>query len=242
MSRIQADAGHIFNILHWIKRIEAVSIKNYEDPEDYKDLLSKNLENIGNSINKISEETKEMFGYSKKDWQEIIGFRNISAHTYEIVNMKEVKNIVEKDIPELKQKTINIVNLLIEKSINNGNSLEFSFNKKIYSVEPIFNNNEKVRIVIDGDSFAPKILLKNDISSTINNIVAGKEIINGISVSSYESLFKEKGIDAAIKQMKDDKVDNSVIRFRYKEIFPFVSRSEVEKAIKKYENEKGMSR
>ena len=42
--------------------------------------------------------------------------------------------------------------------------------------------------------------------------------------------------------MKDDRVDNSVIRFRYKEIFPDKPLSEVEKAIKAAEIDKGTER
>lgn len=183
MSGTQADISHIFNILHWVKRIEAISMKNYEDPEDYKDLLSKNLENIGNSINKISKDTEKMFGYSQKEWGQIIGFRNISAHAYEMISMKEVQNIVDNDIPKLRQKTITATGLLIEKSLSAGNSLEFSFNNKIYSIEPTFNSKDKIKVVIDGNSFIPKTLLKKDISMVINNIIDGKEITNGISMN-----------------------------------------------------------
>ncbi len=181
MSGAQSDISHIFNILRWIKRIEGISAKKYEDPEDYKDLLSKNLENIGNSLNKISKDAENMFEYSQKEWGQIIGFRNISAHTYETISLKEVQNIVDKDIPVLKQKTINAASQLINKSLNESNSLEFVFNNKIYSIEPIFNSNNKINIVIDGNSFISKPILKKDISAVINNIINGNEITNGIS-------------------------------------------------------------
>ena len=181
MNGIQADIGHIFNIFRWIKRIEAISAKNYEDPEDYKDLLSKNLENIGNSINKISKDTEKMFGYSPKEWGQIVGFRNISAHTYETINIKEVQNIVNNDIPELKQKTITAAGLLIEKSIGIGKSLEFSFDDRIYSIEPIFNCKDKIKLIIDGNNFTSKSILKKDIPVIINNIINGNEVTNGIS-------------------------------------------------------------
>jgi uncharacterized protein with HEPN domain len=78
----ERDLGHLFDILYWIKRINAIYKRNYEDTEDYKDLLCKNLENIGISAGQISEKNRDLFLYSKDDWKAIIGFRNISAHTY----------------------------------------------------------------------------------------------------------------------------------------------------------------
>ena len=61
------DLSLLFDSLYWIKRVNTVYRKNYEDPEDYKDLICKNLENIGISLAKISEKHAHIILTQKKN-------------------------------------------------------------------------------------------------------------------------------------------------------------------------------
>ncbi|MHB1665185.1 MAG: HepT-like ribonuclease domain-containing protein [bacterium] len=175
MKDLERDLGHLFDILYWIKRLNVVSKRNYEDPEDYKDLLCKNLENIGISGGKISDNTRGLYLYSKDEWKEIIGFRNISAHAYETISMKTVLDIVKNDIPEFKEKTSNIISSLIKENLENKKPVEFEFEKKIYSLEYPYPYNDKINIITDNDNFNLKTILMKNIPQVIDNIVNNKE-------------------------------------------------------------------
>ena len=59
------------------------------------------------SILRIGELVKNLTADFRKNnpqvkWKAIAGFRDIIAHKYDIVDMNEVYNTLEKDFPELK--------------------------------------------------------------------------------------------------------------------------------------------
>lgn len=168
------DSSFLFDNLYWIKRVNTVYRKNYEDPEDYKDLICKNLENIGISLAKISDKTRAYYPYSKEEWKKLIGFRNISAHTYKIINMKIVMDIVENKIPDLKNNTVNAIKSLIRDAAEENRTIEFEFEKNVYSLNYPYPYN-KVSITING-SFNPESILKNNINQAIDNIINGREL------------------------------------------------------------------
>lgn len=172
------DLSLLFDSLYWIKRVNTVYRKNYEDPEDYKDLICKNLENIGISLAKISDKTHAYYPYSKEEWRKLVGFRNISAHTYKIINMKIVIDIVENKISDLKDNTVNAIKSLIRDAAEESISIEFEFEKNVYSLNYLYPYN-KVSITING-SFNPKSILINNINQAIDNIINGRELTFGI--------------------------------------------------------------
>lgn len=176
------DLSLLFDSLYWIKRINTIYQKNYEDPEDYKDLICKNLENIGVSLGEISDKTRAYYPYSKEDWKKIIGFRNISAHTYKIINMKIVMDLVENKMPELRDNTVNVIKSLIRNTAEENKSIEFEFNKNVYSLNYPYPY-DKVAININ-DGFNSKSTLKNNINQVVNNIINGKELTFGISFNT----------------------------------------------------------
>ncbi len=86
MKEFDKDLNLLLDSLYWIKRINTVYQKNYEDPEDYKDLICKNLENIGISLGEVSDKTRSLFPYSKEDWKKKIkGVRFIYSSTPDCV-------------------------------------------------------------------------------------------------------------------------------------------------------------
>ncbi len=69
---------------------------------------------------------------------------------------------------------------------------------------------------------------------------------NGIAgnrkFQKYRDIYQTSGFNAAVAEMKQDKIDDAVIKFHYKEIFPDKSLTEVEKAVNAIEKDRGMER
>lgn len=68
----------------------------------------KQMEIIGEASNHISKEIKSQF--SKIEWEQIIGMRNLLVHEYFGIDSNLVWEIVKKDLPELKYKIVSILN------------------------------------------------------------------------------------------------------------------------------------
>ena len=57
--------------------------------------------NIGELVKGLSNESR--LQYAKIPWKQIAGFRDIAAHKYAALNMKDVYTTVINDLPELKK-------------------------------------------------------------------------------------------------------------------------------------------
>ncbi len=66
-----------------------------------QDAVCRRLEIIGEAANKLSSEFTEQF--SNIPWHEIVAMRNIIIHEYFAVDLDQVWNTVQKDIPKLKR-------------------------------------------------------------------------------------------------------------------------------------------
>ena len=60
-----------------------------------------NLQCIGECVYKLSSEF--INAHDKIDWEAIEGLRHVLVHDYYAVNMETVWNIIQKDVPNLKQ-------------------------------------------------------------------------------------------------------------------------------------------
>ena len=69
----------------------------------------KQMEIIGEASNHISEETKSKF--SSIQWAQIIGMRNVFVHEYFGVDTSLVWEIIKNDVPDLKEKIKQILDL-----------------------------------------------------------------------------------------------------------------------------------
>lgn len=67
----------------------------------------KQLEIIGEAVNSLTDEFKRRF--SNIEWRTIIGLRNIPVHHYFGIDENVVWGIIQKDIPELKVKVVDIL-------------------------------------------------------------------------------------------------------------------------------------
>lgn len=70
----------------------------------------KQLEIIGEAANHITDHFKRI--YNEIQWREIVGLRNLLVHEYFGIDTKIIWDILESDIPKLKNEVEEILNLL----------------------------------------------------------------------------------------------------------------------------------
>lgn len=85
------------------KYVEGVShFQDFQSNEEKVDAVILNLEQIGETANKLSNETKEK--YPTIHWPRIIGLRNMISHDYEGIRLNIIYDIAIASIPVLLSK------------------------------------------------------------------------------------------------------------------------------------------
>ena len=96
----------IQDILENIKDIESFSKglnkEKFENDKLKQNAVIRSLEIIGEATKNIPDSFRKR--YPKIPWRKIAGFRDILSHAYFGVSMDRVWNIIEKDLPDLKEK------------------------------------------------------------------------------------------------------------------------------------------
>ena len=99
---------HILDSIHEIESyLIDVDIDSFLANSMMKFACIKQMEIIGEASNHISEEVKVKF--STIEWGQIIGMRNVFVHEYFGVDSSIVWQIIKGDIPELKERIIEIL-------------------------------------------------------------------------------------------------------------------------------------
>lgn len=103
---MQKDARiYIEDILFSISLIEQytcdLSYDKFEESYDAQDKIMRRLEIIAEAAKKLPEDVRAQ--HKDVPWKSIIGLRNIIAHNYDEVNLKEIWNIVTHHLPETKK-------------------------------------------------------------------------------------------------------------------------------------------
>ena len=102
---------HILDAIHEIESyLIDVNIDSFLENSMMKFACIKQMEIIGEASNQISEEVKVKF--STIEWGQIIGMRNVFVHEYFGVDSSIVWQIIQGDIPELKERIIEILKSL----------------------------------------------------------------------------------------------------------------------------------
>jgi len=106
------DEANLLSILDSISKIEKYTqdISNedelFNDSETF-DAVLMNFIVIGEMVVRLSDECTTQ--HTSVNWFKIKGFRNIVAHDYFGVDAKEVWNIIQLHLPQLKQDIQNII-------------------------------------------------------------------------------------------------------------------------------------
>lgn len=91
--------------------LEAVGDMSFEEfnvQEMFKRGVCMTVINVGELVKNLSSEFRN--DYSHIPWKDIAGFRDIAAHKYQTLNMKDVYSTIMNDFPELKINIQKIIN------------------------------------------------------------------------------------------------------------------------------------
>ena len=101
------DKTYIDRIIKYAKKIgrymqEVDTFRDFEKNDEKVDAVILNLEQIGETAKKLSEETKQ--NYKSIHWPSIIGLRNMISHEYEGIRLNIIYDIATSNIPEVLSK------------------------------------------------------------------------------------------------------------------------------------------
>jgi len=101
------DKIYIDRIIKYAKKIgryieEVDTFKDFENNDEKVDAVILNLEQIGETAKKLSDETKQ--NYPSIHWLSIIGLRNMISHEYEGIRLNIIYDVAKGNIPELLSK------------------------------------------------------------------------------------------------------------------------------------------
>ncbi|MEL6489107.1 MAG: HepT-like ribonuclease domain-containing protein [Cyanobacteria bacterium J06621_3] len=94
----------IIHIRECITRIETFTEEGrsafFEDLRT-QDAVIRNLETLADATQRLPEEWKN--SYPNIDWRKVADFRNFLAHQYLDINLNIIWEVIQKQIPELKE-------------------------------------------------------------------------------------------------------------------------------------------
>jgi uncharacterized protein with HEPN domain len=101
---LKDDRLYLIHIREAVERIEEYTREGKEfflDDRKTQDAVLRNLHTLAESSQRISNELKEQ--HPQVDWRILSAFRNVVVHDYLGISLDQVWDIVEKDLPVLKE-------------------------------------------------------------------------------------------------------------------------------------------
>jgi len=113
MSIRQNDKKHLFDIVAAVEAIESfvstLTEAEYLEHEMVQAAVERKFEIIGEALNRIRRQNEDLL-YQIPEHQRIIGFRNILAHGYDVVDQRLVWDVVRNHLPALRQHVSDLLN------------------------------------------------------------------------------------------------------------------------------------
>lgn len=97
------DRLYLVYISECIDRIDTYTAEGkaaFLDDSKTQDAVLRNLHTLSESAQRISEDLRSQ--YPAVDWRAIIAFRNVVVHDYLGIDLNQIWDIVEQDLPDLK--------------------------------------------------------------------------------------------------------------------------------------------
>ncbi len=107
------DKLYLVHIQDAIQRIENYVVDGKEvflNTTLIQDAVLRNLQTLSESSQRLSDQLKMQ--YPKVPWQQLWGFRNVIAHDYLGISLEHIWNILQKDLPLLKQNIEEIIHTM----------------------------------------------------------------------------------------------------------------------------------
>ena len=104
MSADETDELYLEHIRERIGRIEACAQEGreaFDASPILQDAVMRNFEVIGEAVKQLSPDLRDR--YAGVEWRRVAGFRDVLIHNYMGVDLDEVWNVIEKDLPRLKR-------------------------------------------------------------------------------------------------------------------------------------------
>jgi uncharacterized protein with HEPN domain len=107
---VRDDAVYLHHILHCIQRIEMDTSNGYDfflTSPTHQDAAMRNLQIMAESTQHLSEAIKAT--RPGVPWKAIAGFRNVLVHDYLGVDLDLVWDVIERDLPALKEAILSML-------------------------------------------------------------------------------------------------------------------------------------
>jgi len=106
------DSVYLHHIIDSIRRIEE-NIKEGQErfmaSHTLQDAVIRNLQTMAESTQRLSDYLKRM--HPEIEWYRITAFRNVLVHDYLGLDIERIWEITQRDVPELKQAILAMLNL-----------------------------------------------------------------------------------------------------------------------------------
>jgi uncharacterized protein with HEPN domain len=107
---VKDDRFYLIHIKEAIERIEDYTRDGKEfffEDQKTQDAVLRNLHTLAESTQRISGDLKEK--YPQVNWRIISAFRNVVVHDYLGISLERIWDIVQSDLPDLKQRITEIL-------------------------------------------------------------------------------------------------------------------------------------
>lgn len=108
---MKTDLAYLRHIMDSIAKIESyyatVQKEEFMTVSHWQDAIIRNLEIIGEATKQLSKPLKEQ--YPDIPWRNIAGLRDVLIHNYMGVDLESVWNVIENDLPSLKEQLGRII-------------------------------------------------------------------------------------------------------------------------------------